>query len=89
MYAQEHVALHAEIAVDAGTNLEKYTYLTNDLLQPLTTRGGGILFQRGPNKPDGTKFLAHKKGHVPKSWFQHHAGPLRLTGNNPFKLGKS
>ena len=37
MYAQEHVALRAEIAVGAGTNLEVYTYLTNDLLQPLTT----------------------------------------------------
>ena len=38
MHAQEHVALRAEIAVDAGTKLEKYTYLTNDLLQQLTTR---------------------------------------------------
>ena len=25
------------IDVDADTNIEKYTYLTNDLLQPLTT----------------------------------------------------
>ena len=31
-------ALRAKIAVDAGTTFEKYTYLTNDLLQPLTTR---------------------------------------------------
>ena len=38
MHAQERVALRAKIAVDAGTTFEKYTYLTNDLLQPLTTR---------------------------------------------------
>ena len=36
MYAQEYVALRAEIAVGAGTKLEKYTYLTNYLLQPVT-----------------------------------------------------
>ena len=37
MHAQERVALRAKIAVDSGTTFEKYTYLTNDLLQPLTT----------------------------------------------------
>ena len=37
MHAQERVALRAKIAVDAGTTFEKYTYLTNDLLQRLTT----------------------------------------------------
>ena len=38
MHAQERVALRAKITVDAGTKFEKYTYLTNDLLQSLTTR---------------------------------------------------
>lgn len=45
MHAWEHVALRAEIAVDAGAKLEKYTYLTNDLSQPLTARsafGAGL-----------------------------------------------
>ena len=38
MYAQEHAALRAEIAVDAGTvQIWKNIYLTNDLLQPLAT----------------------------------------------------
>ena len=37
MHAKEHVALRAKIDVDAGTPFEKYTYLTNDLLQLLTT----------------------------------------------------
>ena len=38
MHMQERVALRAKTAVDAGTRFEKYTYLTNDLLQRLTTR---------------------------------------------------
>ena len=48
MHAQECVALRAEITVDANTKFEKYTYLTNDLLQLLTTRGD-FTAQEPPN----------------------------------------